>query len=258
MQSAIEVFLNGVCCPSSVARTNFDVTIDWSTLNVTNQATFETFLSSFYQAENGILNDLTNIVISDFSLVGRTLKCNLTADGTTLTLGQGYIGANQGQINDIGNINGLLYFDANYANAVVSNDITYPSTLITIDYTHNIITDFNPVNGLPNGLQHLILNYNQISRFAPSTPMPSTLLDINLNSNLLDHPDPFNPNTILCLGLNSIDLRANSFVSTATTNLANWANTLVSTGGTVYFEYNNIPPASFETALLAKSWAIIY
>lgn len=90
---------------------NFDIEMDWSILldnnenplPVTDQATFEQWLTSGLSSEAEGGNDFTNIVIKDFFKIGNRIQCNLTANATILSLCNNTIV----NVEKIGIINGL-------------------------------------------------------------------------------------------------------------------------------------------------------
>ncbi len=140
----LQDYFNDICCSIVTPSYNFDITADWDgsnslfqgTFTVTDQASFETFLSS--RNDYSLQNNLINIVITDFSLVNGRLQCNLTADGTILDMGG--IGAT-GSVLNIGNVTGLS----------------------TLYLRNNQIVTFNPSIALPSSLQYLDLQNNQMT-----------------------------------------------------------------------------------------------
>jgi len=82
-------------------------------------------------------NDLTNIVITDFELVNGRLRCNLTADGTTLDLSSMQVT----EVLGVGNLSSLEFLSLNT----------------------NQLESFNPAIALPSSLQHLELSNNQMT-----------------------------------------------------------------------------------------------
>ena len=136
----------------------FDVTADWANIYgfpVTDQASFEYFLQNY--SYSSLTNDLTDIVITDFSLISNRLTCNLQANGTTLSLAASDVS----EFNSIGNINGLVNIDL------------YSSALNT----------FNPTKALPDTLTYLSLNSADLVEFNPIITLPTTLTMLNLNNN---------------------------------------------------------------------------
>jgi hypothetical protein len=73
MQQAIQDYFNGLCCP--VTTFNFDVTGDWAASNITDQASFENFLTN---------SSIQNVVITDFNLTGNRLQMNINANASSL------------------------------------------------------------------------------------------------------------------------------------------------------------------------------
>ena len=137
----------------------FDVTADWANptgIPVTDQASFEFFLQNY--SYYSLTNDLTDIVITDFSLVSNRLTCNLQANGTTLTLAGSYFVS---EFNSVGNIKGLVNIDL------------YAAALNT----------FNPTKALPDTLTYLSLNSADLVEFNPIITLPTTLTMLDLNNN---------------------------------------------------------------------------
>ena len=152
--------------------TNFDITANWSltTPEVVNVTSFKTFLESGEDGD-GNTNNLTSVVITDFSLVGGRLRCNLTAGGSDFYLG--FIEVSDA--NNIGNIVGLEYLGLG-GNQIVTADsliTNLPSSLETLNLGYNQIVNFDPSIALPSGLIYLDLGSNQIVTFDPSIALPS-------------------------------------------------------------------------------------
>lgn len=109
---------------------NFDLTSpNWASKGITDEASFINWLR--------FINNLTNIVVTDFNFVGDRIFCNMTADGITYDLGYfGLVNADKiGVVNGLGNLH--------------LND--------------NQITTFNPPIPLPSSLTRLDLSHNQIT-----------------------------------------------------------------------------------------------
>ncbi len=108
---------------------NFDLTSpNWASEGVIDEASFINWLAAKL---------LTNIVVTDFNLVGDRIFCNMTADGTFYNLGYlGLVNADK-----IGVVNGLA--------VLILND--------------NHIETFTPTIPLPNTLITLSLNSNQMT-----------------------------------------------------------------------------------------------
>jgi hypothetical protein len=117
---------------------NFDITANWATGDanypVTDQSSFELFLGN--RSYNNT-NNLTNIVITNFSLVGNRLTCNLTANGTILDI-------SDMQVTEVLGVGNLLELQQLYLG-------------------YNQIVSFNPTIALPSGLQELNLIANQMT-----------------------------------------------------------------------------------------------
>jgi Leucine-rich repeat (LRR) protein len=187
---------------------NFDVTANWVTGDasypVTDQASFELFLSS---RSYSIDNDLTSIVITNFSLISGRLKCNLTANGTSLDLSEMVVYEFLG----CGNIVGLQQLNLGVNQIVTFNPtIALPNSLQFLVLTDNQIVTFNPTIALPSSLQYLDLRVNQIITFNPTIALPSSLLYLLLYNNQIV---TFNPTIALPNSLQQLDLGVNQIVT---------------------------------------------
>ena len=209
MQQAIQDYLNGLCCPAPVATFNFDVTANWATgdanFPVTNQASFETFLSS---RDTNETNDLTSIVITDFNLQGNRLQCNLTANGTVL--------------------------DLSYLEVSTVLSVGAISNLNFLGLAENNITNFNPINTIPNTVTYLDLSNNQIESFNPTLNLPNTLTDLSLHSNLMT-----------TAGYVASETWANGMHTAPSGSMIDLASNTDSASGT-----------NLETILIAKGWTV--
>lgn len=186
----------------------FEVTANWSltTPPVTDDASFKIFLESGDDGGGG-QNSLTDVVITDFSLVGNRLVCNLSANGTILYL-------NNIQISDIvsfGNIIGLQQLRLNN-NQIITFDptIALPSGLQELYLGSNQIITFDPSIALPSSLQSLILGSNDIVTFDPGIALPTGLQNLLLNSNQIV---TFDPSIALPTGLQQLNLADNNIVT---------------------------------------------
>jgi hypothetical protein len=132
---------------------NFWVFADWADLGVTDEGTFIAWIEAN--------SDYTVDSVTDFSLVGFELKCNISASaGGGENLDLSTLGITE--VKAIGN--GF-------------EDIT------TINLNNNIITEFNPVLPLPDSLKGLFLENNIIAEFNPVLPLPLGLLELYLDDN---------------------------------------------------------------------------
>jgi Leucine-rich repeat (LRR) protein len=196
-----EVLVNAPLLP-------FDVTANWglTTPEVVDEASFRTFLESG-QDGNGNSNNLTNVNITDFSLVGNTLTCNLSANGSNFYLG--YIEVSV--VNSIGSIAGLEYLGLGN-NQIVTFDpsIALPNSLLSLELNSNQIVTFDPSIALPSGLTGLSLGNNQIVTFNPTLALPSGLIELGLGGNQIV---TFNPTLALPSGLTNLGLNENLIVT---------------------------------------------
>jgi hypothetical protein len=67
METQLQDYFNGLCCPAPVATFNFDVTADWASKNVTDKASFES-----------LLVDSPNAIVNDFKLSNGRLQANVS------------------------------------------------------------------------------------------------------------------------------------------------------------------------------------
>ena len=259
------------CCPAF----NFDVTANWNlaTPAVTNAATFKTFLESGEDGD-GNINNLTSVVITDFSLVSGRLKCNITAVGTELYLsylsvtsvvGLGAIPVKNIYLNNnsISNINSVVwstvleYLDLGYNTITNFNPVnTLPTSLRTLVLNNNLIVNFNPSNTLPS-LTSLVLSANQIINFNPSIALPSTLVTLKLSNNLINI---FNPTIALPTSLQSLTLGTNLMTTAGYLASMPWATAMINVPGRGNVSFNSntnsISGTTLQTELIAKGWTI--
>jgi Leucine-rich repeat (LRR) protein len=259
--------------------TNFDITANWSLTQpaVVDEATFKTFLESGEDGD-GDTNSLTDVVITDFSLVGNRLTCNLFANGDGLYLG--YVGVSDAD--SIGSIVGLENLTLE-GNEITNFDpsIPLPSSLLTLKLGNNQIIDFDPTIALPNLLELLELFDNQIVTFNPSIPLPSSLLTLNLGNNQIIDFDPtiglpntltylnleenqiitFNPSIALPNSLEQLSLGDNQMTTAGYTASEPWASAMTNIPGRgdVYFNgnINSASGTNLETILIAKGWNVV-
>jgi len=176
---------------------NFDIEMDWSILldntgslyPVTNQTTFEQWLTDGYDSIGNEQNDFTNIVITDFLMTGNRIQCNLSADGINFALSDNTIVV----ANKIGTINGLEKLQLS-ANQIVSFNptVALPSTLKHLKLGGNQIVSFNPTIPLPVSLELLQLQYNQMTTvgyeisetWANAQTSFSSVCSVMLNNNI--------------------------------------------------------------------------
>jgi hypothetical protein len=232
MQTEIQDYFNGLCCAEPEVTYNFDVTANWETGDisypVTDQASFETFLAN---RGSGIVNNLTSISITNFSLVGNRLQCNLTANGTTLNL----IDMNITECLSFGNINGLqqLYLNSNQI-VTFNPTIALPSSLQVLELSSNQIVTFNPTLALPSSLQYLSLEANQIVTFNPTLALPTSLIELKLKNNQM--------------------------TTVGYTTSEPWANGMhnAPSGGFITFfnNTNSVSGTNLETILTNKGWTV--
>jgi hypothetical protein len=192
---------------------NFNITANWATGDatypVTNQVSFELFLGNRSYGEE---NNMTNIVITDFSLVGNSLTCNLTADGSVLDISEMQVT----EVLSCGNVEGLqiLLLESNQI-VTFNPTIALPVGLQYFSLGNNQIVTFNPTIALPVGLQYFSLDNNQIVSFNPTIALPVNLQTLSLDNNQIVN---FNPTNALPASLQSLYLSGNQIVNFNPTN----------------------------------------
>lgn len=150
--------------PPVVVSRRFDITADWgSTLNsvsasrpVVDEASFIQFLTNG-TTPGEILNSFTDIVVTDFSLVGDRLQCNLEATATAFSATDFLMYDLAG----IGLITGLKY----------------------LNLFNNELTEFIPETPLSEELIQLNLAGNSITSLDASILFPVTCTYIALHNN---------------------------------------------------------------------------
>lgn len=257
---------------------NFDITANWSltTPSVVDESSFRTFLESGEDGE-GNINSLTDVVITDFSLVGNRLTCNLTAN-----TGFGDLYLSYMDITDITSFGNLQIIESLYLygnnilsvdnttwpigvanldlsnNSIISVDnVTWPSTINGyLALSANLLTSVNDVIW-PSSLQTLYVANNSINSFNPSTPLPSGIISIYLSYNPLTY---FHPNIPLPDSINHLQLNNNQITAVGYTASEPWANAMsvIPGRGNVYFNNNvdSVSGTNLETVLIAKGWAV--
>ena len=128
--------------PTPETTYNFDIEMDWSIVldsignpyPVTDEATLEQWLTNGMDGQAAIQNDFSNIVITDFLMIGNRIQCNLVADGYTFTL----IECQVTNINKIGNVNGLGQLSLGFnANINIGNSLILPNSLSVLELNNN-------------------------------------------------------------------------------------------------------------------------
>lgn len=194
---------------------NIDITGNWGSAGVTDEASFISFLESTLE--------VSNVTVSEFSLVDGRLRAIVTGDDfgvfyldgvtatevriiaidgvTTIDLqGQSLNSFNPTKALSAGLIN--LYLSNN---SIASFDptIALPSTLEELSLMSNELDVFDPTLPLPSSLRILMLQGNNLTAFNPTLPLPATLEELGLASNSITAFDPTNalPDALLWLDL---------------------------------------------------------
>lgn len=245
--SVDNVILNGNDVWTSEIPLPFDVTANWSltTPLVVDEDSFITFLES---------NNLTNVVITDFSLVDGRLTCNLIANGLDLSLDSLEVT----NVVAFGNIIGLENIYLTFNQLVTFNPtLTLPKTLLRLYLGVNQIVTFDPTISLPNSLIILDLGFNQIVTFDPTLPLPSSLQQLFLASNQLVN---FNPSIALPDSISDFTLNNNQITTAGFTASEPWANAMSVIFGRGFIDLTgNVDTAggtNLRTILLTKGWSV--
>ena len=188
---------------------NFDITGNWNltTPPVVDALSFKTFLESGYDGD-GNQNIFSDVVITDFSLIGGRLTCNLFAleNSSNFNLASLEI-TDVSLFGDIIGLSNISLYTNNISNA---NDTTWPNSMTQLDLSDNQIINFNPSTLLPNSLNTLLLINNQIVNFNPTFQLPNSLSSLYLSGNQIV---TFNPSVPLPSSLNNLLLSNNLIVN---------------------------------------------
>jgi Leucine-rich repeat (LRR) protein len=219
METQLQDYFNGLCCPTPVVTYNFDVdSSDWAGAGITDQASFDSVLG---------------VTTSDFLLSGNNIKANiLTTNGNNINL-------LSRQITNIGYIT--------------------VSGLIEIDLGSNQIATFNPTIALPSSLQNLYLADNQIVDFNPTIALPSSLVFLGLHSNQIVNFNPSIalPSSLQFLNLSSNQMTTSGY--TASEPWANGMHNAPSGGAIeIHSNTNSATGTNLETILIAKGWTVAF
>lgn len=201
---------DSVYCVTEETTVNFDLTSPrWVAEGVTSQASFINWL------QTRVDNNLTNIVVTNFNIIGNRIACNMVATGSVYNLKD----LDLVNVEKIGVVNGLGNLLLTN-NKIVTFKLTLPNSLQYLDLNINLISTFNPTTALPSNLISLSLNNNNILVFNPSIVLPSTLKILDLSYNEIVN---FNPTVSLPISLTYLDLSSNQMSQTGYFNSENWA-----------------------------------
>jgi len=135
---------------SSEPETNFDVTADWTSAGVTDQSSFESFLTS---------QGAYSISISSFSLVGNRLIATMSVEGVLI------LSFEEIPVSEVNKVSGF------------TDDL-----LVKVDFSNGTITNFSP-EVLQNSINEIYLTNNQIVSFNPAIPFSEDLILLELSFN---------------------------------------------------------------------------
>jgi hypothetical protein len=187
------------CCAPNVSPSFYYVNGNWSGAGVTNQTTFENFLTS---------KGYSSINVTNFSLVGTVLSCNLTADFAGTQVNYYTLPITEvrglGQINATGFNYNLLFTNPGNT-SIKSNVSTFNITAAgqlnnaTIIYLHNnIVSTFRMLNYNPTNTASEIYLTNNAMTAASYSDM---LLSVNTWPTITNSSDVrFTGNPISVLG----------------------------------------------------------
>jgi Leucine-rich repeat (LRR) protein len=257
----------------------FDITANWSltTPDVVDEASFRTFLESG-QDGNGNSNNLSSLVIRNFSLINGRLSCNLSHTSTNFYLS----GIQISNIESIGNVKYLQNLNLNQ-NQIVNFDpaVALPDSLEDLLLSQNQIVTFNPSIALPDSLRYLYLDNNQIVDFDPSIALPTGLKLLNLTDNQIVDFDPavalpnsitnldlarnqivtFNPTIALPNSINVLGLGSNQMTTAGYIASEPWANSMsvIPGRGGIWIgnNINSINGTNLESILQSKGWNVV-
>jgi hypothetical protein len=155
---------------------NFDVRADWDYFTVTDEASFIANSSLFFI-------DATFVNVSNFSLVGNRLRCNIETDSKSLNMyGDGVFGIKE--VIAITNLPSLIFLNIGLSLLTEFNPtLPLPENLTSLQLLNTPLTEFNPTLPLPNNLVDLFLQNNQLTKFNLTLPLPSSLITLNLQNN---------------------------------------------------------------------------
>ena len=231
---------------------NFDVRADWDFFGVTDEASFIANSSLFFI-------DATFVNVSNFSLVGNRLRCNIETDAKSLNMyGDGVFGIKE--VIAITNLPSLIFLNIGVSLLTEFNPIlSLPENLTSLQLFNTSLTEFNPTLPLPNSLEQLNLANNQLTEFNPTLPLPNSLQQLNLSYNQLTE---FNPTLPLPDGLLQILLIANQFTTQGYEDSEDWATAqpYFINGCNMNFSGNPDSPigTNFETILATKNVTLSY
>jgi hypothetical protein len=124
MQTEVQDYFNGLCCPP-IIEFNFDVdSSSWSTNGITDQNSFNLALG---------------VSTSAFLLSGNNIKATITSYFLP--------------------INQLLAGNKNITNV---NYFTAPGAFV-LDFTNNLLTDFNPSKPITTTISQILFNSNNLN-----------------------------------------------------------------------------------------------
>jgi Leucine-rich repeat (LRR) protein len=233
---------------SSEPETNFDITADWVSAGVTDQASFEAFLTG---------QGATSVTITYFNLTAGRLKAFIDVEGlTNLYLME--IG-----VSDVKKVSG---FDSSFIQlGIVGHLMTsfnpiipLPNSLEILDISEGQIEEFNPSILLPSNLITLALSVNPITEFNPTFPLPSNLQNLLVGQTLITY---FNPSNELPTSLIFLDLKINLITTAGYTISETWATSQPAFTNTCTIDFsgntNSVSGTLLQTILLTKNTSLI-
>ena len=151
------------CCGPVINLGFYYMRADWAAAGVTDQSSFEAYLSS--------IGYLSPFNVTNFSLVGDVLTCNLVANVVYLV---NYSNLHIYEIQGLGNITpfmGYALYFRDYMNPSISSqveifNITTPGQLNNVDQIYlanNQVSTFKIANYIPKPFSQIFLDNNQMS-----------------------------------------------------------------------------------------------
>ncbi|HRN93006.1 MAG TPA: hypothetical protein PLS87_11345 [Ferruginibacter sp.] len=190
---------------------NFDVTADWSSNSVTDEASFVSHLESY--------SGVSGAHVIKFNLNSGRIRAMVYLAGTGIT-----IGLNNKGVTDFKRFN--------------------MSGISQVNLQGNSLTVFNPEIALPSGMIWLNLRDNDLTAFNPTIALPSSLLILNLQGNVLTD---FNPAVPLPTSISNVNISANELTVSAVNFVLEYFNTVDIKGSGFTLQLNNQTPAAAPT-----------
>lgn len=199
------------CTVQLATVNNFDITADWSSASVTDEASFVTHLETYV--------GVTGAHVIKFSLASGRLRAMVYLTGTNITIGLNNKGVTDFKRLNFGGVS-------------------------QINLQGNSLTEFNPEISLPSGMIWLNLRDNNLSAFSTSIALPTSLSILNLQGNNLTD---FNPAIPLPTAVSNLNISSNELTVSAVNFVLAYFNTVDVKGSGFTLQLNNQTPAAAPT-----------